>query len=145
LRDRVRDGSALGPHLYAAGPMFTAPGGHPVEFFRIALPWYLRWYVIPRATRQIATPEEGRAAVSALLPEHPDVVKLAIDRIPADGPRLSTDEIAAIVAAAHAAGVRAVAHIGRSVDAIDAVHAGVDALMHDVYVEDISDEAVATL
>ncbi len=145
LRERVREGRTLGPHLYAAGPMFTTPGGHPVGFFRTVLPWWLAWYVIPRFTREVATPEEARAAVAALLPERPDVLKIAVDEIPSFEPRIPTVVLAALVAAAHAGHVRAVAHVGRSADALDAVHAGIDALLHDVYVEEISDEAVAAV
>src|SRR5204863_4283915 len=78
-RDRVASGAELGPRLYAAGPVFTAPGGHPAEVLRAWLPWYLRWYVLPRATREVATAEDGRRAVAALLPERPDILKLAID------------------------------------------------------------------
>jgi imidazolonepropionase-like amidohydrolase len=145
LRERVRAGDTLGPHLYAAGPMFTTPGGHPVGFFRTVLPWWLAWYVIPRFTREVATPDEARAAVAALLPERPDVVKITVDEIAGFEPRLPADVLGALVAAAHAGHVRAVAHIGHSSEALDAVRAGIDALLHDVYVEDISAEAVAAV
>src|SRR5207245_1644734 len=75
-RSRVATGAHLGPRLYAAGPVFTAPGGHPAEVLRAWLPWYLRWYVLPRATREVATPEEaGRAIVAA---HGPVVVTLAV-------------------------------------------------------------------
>src|SRR5207248_11083760 len=40
-RERLATGARLGPHLYAAGPIFTAPGGHPAEVLRAWLPWYL--------------------------------------------------------------------------------------------------------
>lgn len=142
-RDRIRDGGALAPHLYAAGPMLTGPDSHPVGLLRIAVPWWLRWYVIPRFSRQIATSAEAKATVDALLPYHPDVVKIAVDRVPLDSPRIARETIAAIVEEAHAHGLRAVAHVGRSVDVIDAVSGGVDALAHVVYPEVISDEAVA--
>src|SRR5439155_865929 len=75
-RSRVATGAHLGPRLYAAGPVFTAPGGHPAEVLRAWLPWYLRWYVLPRATREVATPEEARRAIEALLPERPDVLPI---------------------------------------------------------------------
>ncbi len=144
-RDAIRAGTTLGPHLYAAGPIVTAPNGHPAALLRLSLPWFLRWYLVPRFTREVATPDDARAAITALLPEHPDVVKIAVDRIPLDAPRLAPDTIAAIVATAHAGGVRTVAHIGRSEDALAAVQNGVDALLHGVYLEEISDEAVAAI
>src|SRR5207245_11417640 len=106
-RERLATGALLGPRLYAAGPVFTAPGGHPAEVLRAWLPWYLRWYVLPRATREVATPEDGRRAVAALPPGRPDILKLAIDGGARDDvPRLTPETIAAVTAAGHAAGVR---------------------------------------
>ncbi|TMB18705.1 MAG: hypothetical protein E6J71_11945, partial [Deltaproteobacteria bacterium] len=140
-RERVATGAELGPRLYAAGPVFTAPGGHPAEVLRAWLPWYLRWYVLPRATREVATAEDGRRAVAALLPERPDILKLAIDAgAGGDVPCLAPQTIAAITAAGHAAGVRSIAHIGSSAEAIAAVRGGVDALAHSPWREDLSDE-----
>ncbi len=144
-REAVHAGSTLGPHLYAAGPTFTCPDGHPIGFMRAAMPAWIRWWVIPRLTREMATAEEARAAVEALVPDRPDVLKMIVDRLPLDAPRVAPDVLAAAVAAGHARGVRSVAHIGRSADVVDAVHAGVDALVHGVYLEDISDQAVTAL
>jgi imidazolonepropionase-like amidohydrolase len=145
-RERVTSGALLGPTLYAAGPVFTAPGGHPAEVLRAWLPWYLRWYVLPRATREVAQPDEARRAVELLLVEHPNVLKIAVDT-GAEGtvPRLDPATIAAIVGAGHAAGVRSIAHIGSSGEAIDVVRGGVDALAHSPWREPISDEAVAVI
>jgi imidazolonepropionase-like amidohydrolase len=145
LRDRVRSRALVSPHLYAAGPMFTAPGGHPVGLMRTNLPFWARWYVLPRIAREVATPEAARQAVADLLPEKPDVIKIAADDLVPGEPRISTDVIAAIVTSAHAGHVRVVAHVGQSRDVIDTVGSGVDGLMHDVYSAPISDEAVATI
>ncbi len=145
LREAIRRGEVLGPRLFAAGPMFTAPGGHPVALLRLTLPWWLRWYVIPRFSREVATPQDARRQVDELLAEHPDVLKLAVDRLPLEAPRLTPDAITAITAAGHEHGVRNVAHVGRSVDVVDAVNGGVDALAHVVYCEEMSDDAVAAV
>ena len=144
-REKLATGAHLGPHLYAAGPIFTEPGGHPAEVLRAWLPWYLRWYVLPRAVREVATPDEARRAVEALLPEHPDVLKLAIDAGATDVPRLAPETIAAIATAGHAAGVRSIAHVGSSAEAVDAVRAGVDALAHSPWRDELTDEAVALI
>ena len=37
-RDEVARGTLLGPRIYAAGPMFGPPGGHPVGAVRALLP-----------------------------------------------------------------------------------------------------------
>lgn len=145
LRDRVRSGAVLGPHLYAAGPMFTGPSGHPVGLMRTNLPFWIRWYVLPRIAREVGTPDAARQAVADLLPDHPDVIKVAVDDLVPGEPRIDTAVIAAIVARAHESQVRVVAHIGQSRDAVDSVGAGVDALMHDVYTEQITDDAVAKI
>ena len=146
LRAAVASGKTLGPHLYAAGPVFTAAGGHPAEVLRAWLPWYLRWYVLPRATREVATPDAARQAVAALLPEHPDVLKIAVDAgADEDVPRLDVARIRAITDTGHAAGIRTIAHIGNSAEVIDAVQGGVDALAHAPWREEISDQAVAAL
>jgi hypothetical protein len=59
-RDEIRSGKKLGPRLFAAGPMFTGPGGHPVGIMRETLPFWVRWYVVAHLTRQEATPDEAR-------------------------------------------------------------------------------------
>jgi imidazolonepropionase-like amidohydrolase len=145
VRARVGRGALLGPHMYAAGPMFTAPNGHPVGVLRATMPRLVLWYVRPRLAREVATPEAARQAVADLLPNHPDFIKIAADDVFPGEPRIGTDVMAAIVARAHEGHVRAVAHVGRSRDVVDAVGAGVDALMHDVYVEPITAEAVAAI
>ncbi|HUI26379.1 MAG TPA: amidohydrolase family protein [Candidatus Kryptonia bacterium] len=145
LRDKVRSGAVLSPHLYAAGPMFTAPNGHPVGLMRGNLPFWIGWYILPRIAREVATPDAARQAVADLLPHRPDVIKVAVDDLVPGEPRIATEVIAAIVARAHESHVRVVAHIGQSRDVIDSVGAGVDALMHDVYNGPITDEAIAKL
>jgi imidazolonepropionase-like amidohydrolase len=144
-RADVASGARLGPHVYAAGPIFTAPGGHPAEVLRAWLPWYLRWYVVPRATREVATPEEASAAVTTLLPEHPDILKIATDAGLGAVPCLAPDTLAAVTRAGHAGGVRSIAHVGSSAEAIAAVQGGVDALAHAPWRDELSDEAVALI
>ena len=144
-RARIASGAHLGPRLYAAGPIFTAPGGHPAEVLRAWLPWYLRWYVLPRATREVSTAADARQAIAALLPERPDVLKLAIDARTGAVPRLDVEMIAAITAAGHAAGLRTVAHVGSSQEAVDAVRGGADALAHAPWWEELTAEAVRVI
>src|SRR5438876_5696094 len=144
-RSRVATGAHLGPRLYAAGPVFTAPGGHPAEVLRAWLPWYLRWYVLPRAMREVSTAADARQAIAALLPERPDVFKLAIDARTGAVPRLDVEMIAAITAAGHAAGLRTVAHVGSSQEAVDAVRGGADALAHAPWWEELTAEAVGVI
>ena len=144
-RGRVADGTVPGPRIFTAGLPLTAPGGHPIGFVRLFAPWWIAWYVAPRSAAQVDTPEHARAAAEANIREGADFIKLMVDRLPDDAPRIGVAEMRAAVEAAHARGVRVVAHIGTLEDARDAAQAGVDAWMHGVYRERISDEAVAEL
>jgi imidazolonepropionase-like amidohydrolase len=144
-RDAVARGELLGPRIYAAGPMFTTPGGHPVAAIRSLLPWWLRWYVVPRMTREVSTPDGARAAVAKLAPSHPDVLKVTVDAVPLAGPILAPDVLRALVDEARTHGIRVVAHVGTTADALEAADAGVAAWMHGVYKERIPDDMVPRL
>ena len=144
-RERVAAGLLLGPRILTAGAAITAEGGHPVALVRAIAPWWLAWYVAPRTAVQVATPEQARDAADEAAQAGADLVKLVVDHLPQEAPRLGSAEIRAAVEAAHARGVRVVAHVGRLEDALDAARAGVDAWMHGVYRERLSDTAVALL
>ena len=144
-REKLRRGEILGPHVYAAGPLVTARGGHPVPILNDLLPWWIRWYAVPHYTRQVDTPEEARKAAVEIAEMGADVMKLVVDRVPADAPRIRTDVMAAAIDAARSRKLRAVAHIGTTQDAIDAARSGVAMWMHGVYRERIPDDAIATL
>lgn len=142
-REAVARGELLGPRIFAAGPIFTTLGGHPVGVLHGIVPWWISWYVQGRMTREVATPEEARAAIVALLPSRPDFIKVAVDAVPLGAPTLGGDVLKAIVEEARAHGIRTVAHIGTVADAMAAAEAGVAAWMHGVYKERIPDEAIA--
>ena len=142
-REAVARDELLGPRIFAAGPIFTTPGGHPVGVLHGIVPWWIRWYVQPRMTREVGTPDEARAAVAGLLPSRPDFIKVAVDAVPLGAPTLGGDVLKAIVEEARAHGIRTVAHIGTVADALAAADAGVAAWMHGVYKEPIPDEALA--
>jgi imidazolonepropionase-like amidohydrolase len=144
-RERVAAGLLLGPRIFTAGPPITAEGGHPVALVRRIAPWWIAWYMAPRTARQVSSPEQAHEAADEVARAGADVVKLMVDRLPDEAPRLGAAEIRAAVEAGHARGVRVVAHVGRLEDALDAARAGVDAWMHGVYRERIPDEAIAEL
>lgn len=142
-REAVARDELLGPRIFTAGPIFTTPGGHPVGALHGLVPWWLRWYVQRRMTREVGTPDEARAAVAGLVPSRPDFVKVAVDAVPLGAPTLGGAVLQAIVDEARAHGIRTVAHIGTVADALAAADAGVAAWMHGVYKERIPDEAIA--
>lgn len=145
MRASVNDGNRLGPTVYAAGPIFTAPGGHPVAMLRILAPSIIADKLIEGSTRQVGSDAEAKAAVTALMSHKPDFIKFAIDRIPLGVPRLDPAVAAAIVKTAKEHNVRTVAHIGTTQDAIDAGNAGVAAWIHGIYKERIPDDAIDKL
>lgn len=144
-REKVAAGELLGPTIYTAGPMVTAPGGHPVAVIRQLAPWWIRWYLVPRFTREVATPEEARAAVEEIAGLGADVIKLSVDRIPEEAPRIRNEVLIAAADEARQQGVRPVAHIGSLQDAIDAAEAGVALWVHGVYKGRIPDDKIEQL
>ena len=58
LRRQVRQGALAGPRVFAAGPVFTTPGGHPVVTIGVG--------VDNPTVRVPSTPQEARSMVRAL-------------------------------------------------------------------------------
>jgi imidazolonepropionase-like amidohydrolase len=144
-REQLARGELVGPRVYTCGAILTAAGGHPVAVMNFFVPWWFRWYIVPRVAFQVSDAASVQASVDRLAKEGTDAVKIAVDRIPLDAPRLSREQIAEIAKAARSHGLRVVAHIGSLEDAIDAADEGVSAWMHGVYKERIPDEAIAKL
>ena len=144
-RERVAEGDLLGPRIFAAGPAHTAPGGHPVALVRQIAPWWLAWYLAPRVAVGLASAEEARAAADARAAEGADFVKVVVDQIPIEAPRVEREVLAALVGQARSHGLRSVAHIGSTQDALDAAEAGVAAWVHGVSMERIPDDQIGRL
>jgi imidazolonepropionase-like amidohydrolase len=105
--------------LRSAGNPFTVDGGHGTE------------YGFPVET--IADPSEARAFVRRRVAEGSDYIKLMLDDGSAwgeVGPSLSRSLLEAGVEAAHAEKRMALVHLGTAEEAMAAVQAGADGLMH---------------
>ncbi|MEG6523323.1 amidohydrolase family protein, partial [Desulfotomaculum sp. 1211_IL3151] len=127
LRQQLRDGVLEGPRLFAAGPIFTTKGGHPVATFGID--------PMSDAVRLPATPDEARDLVNALVngDSSVDLIKVVQER--GNPKRLSLEPIApdvlgAIVTEAHKHDLPVIAHWGTLEDLKDVLAAGVDGLEH---------------
>jgi imidazolonepropionase-like amidohydrolase len=138
-------GELLSPTLYVAGPVVTAPGGHPVAILRVVLPWWFRGYAIPRFTIQVGTPGEAAAAAALVADEGADLLKVVVDRIPPDAPRIGQASLEALVQAAFEHGLRTWAHVGTTQDALDAARAGASIWAHGIYREPIAEEHIPEL
>lgn len=144
-RDAVRSGALPGPNIYAAGPMLTSVGGHPLPVLDELAPWWIRWYLRSHAVRPLESDEDVNAAIRELAEARADFVKIAVDRIPQAAPRLEQALASAVVAAAHERGLRVVAHVGTLDDTLVAGNAGVDAFMHMVYKEPLDAAGAANI
>lgn len=102
--------------LFSAGAPVTSPGGMGTQFG------------IPFPT--LAGPEEAAEFVRARLAEGSDYIKVLYEPEAGIVTTLSAETLAAVVAAAHAQGALAVAHVTSLAGAQDAVAAGADGLTH---------------
>lgn len=117
----------------SAGILATAPGGHGTEY-GMAIP-------------TLTGPDQAAAFVDARLAEGSDYVKIVLD----DGhafdralPTLAPDTVRALIAAAHARGKLAVVHVSSQREAVAAVEAGADGLVH-VFFDTPPDDAFLRL
>ncbi len=106
LRRQLQDGSLEGPRLFAAGPIFTTQGGHPVATFGVD--------PASDSVRLPSTPEDARRAVREVASgeNRVDLIKVVQER---GGPGRSLEPIApavldAIVAEAHEHDLPVTAH-----------------------------------
>jgi imidazolonepropionase-like amidohydrolase len=125
-RDDVAD-------LRSSVVLATAPGGHPSQIINAdpSLAERLGDAVGPFDT--VADDSQVEAFVEARLAEGIDYLKIVIDSgtvLGAELPVLAPDTVAALVTAAHANGLRAIAHAVTANDASIAVDAGIDRLAH---------------
>jgi imidazolonepropionase-like amidohydrolase len=109
----------LRPLVTAAGPIVTAPGGYPSRT------WGADGY-----SAFVRSPGEARHVVQRLAADGADLVKVALEPGDAGWPVLSPPVLAAVVQAAHDAGLAVVAHALRTEMVRRAVDGGVDELVH---------------
>ncbi len=117
-----------GPRLLAAGPLFTAPGGHPAGTIFAGLD-----RVAESGTRQLSDPDKARQAVAEVDALGVDFIKAVVDggdirEEPI--PRIEAAVLNAIVDEAHDRGLKVTAHWVTRKDLEIALDAGVDSLQH---------------
>jgi imidazolonepropionase-like amidohydrolase len=100
-RERQQAGQTGGARLHFAGPNFTGINGWPFILHHDTT-----------CTNQAGDVETALAALQALLPRAPDVIKLMYDGEPGVD-KLPREALRALVAEAHAHGLRATVHIRR--------------------------------
>jgi len=130
LRDKIESGRLTGPRIFASGPIFTAPGGHPAGTI-----YKRNRYIIEHATRQVSDPESAREEVRKLAAGGVDCIKAIYSKLnPMDLtheiPQLAFNVLEAIVDEAHKNNLMVMAHTGSPEEVRDAVNAGVDSIEH---------------
>jgi imidazolonepropionase-like amidohydrolase len=126
-RDDVAD-------IRSSGVLATPPGGHPSQLLD-ALDGAAR-AVFGDAAGEFDTITDGgsaRAFVEARLAEGADYLKIVVDdgaTADAQLPALAPGVVAALVEAAHSAGLRTIAHAVTAREAAIALDAGIDGLAH---------------
>jgi enamidase len=114
-----RSSSDKDPRVIAAGPLVSVPNGYP------------GYYWGPSVHLSVQGEEDARRRVDALIDNGADVIKISLERFGSKNlPILSPTEIRAITDAAHARGIRVLAHVDVSANLEIAVAGGVDAAAH---------------
>ena len=144
-RDRVARRELVGPRIFTAGPLLTCPGGHPIAMVNELAPWWIAWYIVGLSAIPIADEAAAQQAVNEIADNGADAIKIAIDSIPLDAPRMPSEIAAAVVESANSRGLRVVAHIGTTQDALVAGEAGVALWVHGIYKERIPDDQIQQL
>ena len=144
-RAKVARGQLLGPQIFTTGRMLTSNNGHPRSLVKELAPWWIRWYLIDQVATAINNTEDAITIVDKRADAGADAIKIAIDYIPLNGEQLETELISTIISYAKQRGLRTVAHIGTTQDAINAADAGAALWVHGVYKERIPDNKIQQL
>ena len=122
LRDAVNEGWVPGPRIQASGRKLAPPGGQ-------AMPNHSTFAgrIVDEEYRVVAGVDDARRAVREALHEGVDLVKVVLNDEP---PRLSVEEVRAVVDEAHRGKIRVAAHAETEPAIQIGVDAGVDSIEH---------------
>lgn len=123
---RIAARPPVGVDVRYAGPFHTALGGYPTD----------RAWAPAAAVREVARAEDAAAAVAEARAGGSGAVKIVLHD---GGPLLADDVLAALVDAAHAAGLPAAVHAEGAGQAARAIRAGADVLVHVPWTERLDD------
>jgi len=138
LSQKLSSGELMGPRIFASGPIFTAPGGHPVSTIYRGI-----GFLVEHGTRQVSDADAARGEVRRLAEDGVDCVKTVYSSVnpldpAADLPCLALPVLEAIVEEAHGLGLRVMAHTATAGEVRDVVQAGVDSVQHGIMSPDFS-------
>lgn len=125
LRDVIREGRLLGPHIYAPGRVICMTGGHGADF-----------------GIEVDGPHEARKAARGQIKRGADLLKLMATGggqsrgMRAGVPQLTFQEIQAITEEARHAGVPTAAHAQGKEGVMNCLRAGVESIEHGVTLDE---------
>jgi imidazolonepropionase-like amidohydrolase len=136
VRSSVNSGERLGAELFTCGPLFTAQGGHGIEYFKNLPP-----KVREQAEAQPASVEEARRQVDELKHADVDCIKAVLESGGGASVfnRLDSAIFQAIAQEAHAQQLPFAVHTGDVRDVTDAVSADANSIEHGSFREPIPD------
>jgi imidazolonepropionase-like amidohydrolase len=143
MRDAIDAGRAIGPRVQVAGFYLTVPGGGG----DLVIPGHDESAIPPQVRMGVARgPDEFRRKAESAVAGGADVLKviasgavLAYGGVPGE-PEMTPAEIAAVVAVAHAQGLKVSAHAHGAQSIREAILAGADTIEHASLIDD---EAIA--
>ena len=132
LRRRVQAGEVTGADFYTYGPLFTAPGGHPIELLD-GIPREYRAIGEAQFVRLPNTPAQARTQVDQLKTKGVDGIKAVLE---AGAPgwkqfnHVTPDIYTAIVQEAQKDRLPVATHTGDAADVSEAIAAGTNTIEH---------------
>lgn len=136
LRTEFRGPDHGGADLFGAGAGVGAvEGAPPME----------RMGVMPDQAMRPSTPEEARAAVREMAEAGVDIIKIWVDPMGGQVPKMPEEIYAAAISESHAQGLRAAAHIHDLEDAKGVIRAGVDVVGHGVRDAPVDQELISLM
>ena len=151
VRERIERGELRGPRLFLAGPVLSAPGGHPGASVYRNNAWLREL-----SSRELTTEQEARTEVRQLAELGVDAIKLVYHGSTDDAKpymlapgmpirKISPKVMESIIAEAHSLGLPVTAHTAELEDAMAVLEAGCDGLEHGVTRSLIEDETLGAL
>lgn len=131
LKRDMERGVWQGAELFAAGPLFTTPGGYGTHFLKSA-PQPVRDEAARELVRLPETPEQAAAMVTALKQQGARTIKVVLDSGYAGSPfqRMDRAILNALGRQAKAEGLALAVHTGDTADIADAAAAGATTIEH---------------
>ncbi|KPK79107.1 MAG: hypothetical protein AMS25_13760 [Gemmatimonas sp. SM23_52] len=126
--ERIQRHALAGPRIFAAGPMLTAPGGHPIVQLRQAGQGDTSF--IAQVTRQLAGPAEAQIAVNEIAKRVDFLSAVLETRGDPLLPSMSAPVLHMITYTAHTFELSVLAHVSTVEQLRLALSAGVDGIEH---------------